>query len=261
MAIGWGNTKPPLGTPLNLNHPLTRGMVACWLFNEGMGDQVHDLISGNDGQLTNFAIPRTVISGWNPGDSGAALEFDNDDDFIDIGTKALFGLAAVSVAVKVRTNQVAIEREIVSKADFGYRLMLSAASPYRFQFNTNGSFKNGFSGIGATVGKWHSGVGTFDGIARCYMDGQDGTSQADTALVTTDNQLTIGVRASDTTTNNWHGGIEYVYIYNRALSAVEVMALHIAPYQMFGFDPWAWLSVVVGAPAGIEIFRRRIEGY
>ena len=42
----WGNVKPPRGARLDPGHPLSRGVVGYWLFNEGVGGRVNDL-SGN----------------------------------------------------------------------------------------------------------------------------------------------------------------------------------------------------------------------
>lgn len=47
------STRPPSGSQLNAGHPLTRGMVGCWLFNEGAGMTVYDLLGQNDGTITN----------------------------------------------------------------------------------------------------------------------------------------------------------------------------------------------------------------
>ena len=34
--------KPPLGARLNTGHPLTNGLIGCWLFNEGGGNRVYN---------------------------------------------------------------------------------------------------------------------------------------------------------------------------------------------------------------------------
>jgi hypothetical protein len=40
------NTKPPVGSQINFGHPLSKGLVGCWLMNEGGGPTANDL-SGN----------------------------------------------------------------------------------------------------------------------------------------------------------------------------------------------------------------------
>lgn len=36
-SAGWGTSKPPAGSSIDWSHPLAKGMVGCWLFNEGGG--------------------------------------------------------------------------------------------------------------------------------------------------------------------------------------------------------------------------------
>jgi hypothetical protein len=78
--------KPARATLLNKSHPLTRGLVGCWLFNESTGGRVFDL-SGyrNDGTLqadAHFASGR----------SGSALSFDGNGDYVNCGTSNILNL-------------------------------------------------------------------------------------------------------------------------------------------------------------------------
>jgi hypothetical protein len=78
--------KPARATLLNKSHPLMRGLVSCWLFNESTGGRVFDL-SGyrNDGTLqadAHFASGR----------SGSALSFDGNGDYVNCGTSNILNL-------------------------------------------------------------------------------------------------------------------------------------------------------------------------
>ena len=80
--------KPPLGTPLDWDNPLNDDLVFAYALNEAHGDEVQDLsTNGNHGTLKNFAFPPTADSGWNPGRTGAGLNFDGVDDCIDVDSK------------------------------------------------------------------------------------------------------------------------------------------------------------------------------
>jgi hypothetical protein len=48
---GWGKIKPPLGTPLRAGHPLVRGLVGLWVFNEGGTGTARD-VSGYGNHCT-----------------------------------------------------------------------------------------------------------------------------------------------------------------------------------------------------------------
>lgn len=59
--------KPRLGTPLNKSHRLARGLVGCWLMNEGGGSQLFDL-SGNHNTGT-INVGWTSPTGYSDPDS------------------------------------------------------------------------------------------------------------------------------------------------------------------------------------------------
>ena len=35
--------KPALGSTIDFNHPLSQGLVGCWLFNEQTGNKIYEL--------------------------------------------------------------------------------------------------------------------------------------------------------------------------------------------------------------------------
>ena len=87
----FGQDKPPVGSQINWGHPLARGLVGCWLLNEGAGRKAYDLSEyRNHGTLTSMAIPPTPNSGWNPGRTGIGLSFDGVDDYVGMMTTDLY---------------------------------------------------------------------------------------------------------------------------------------------------------------------------
>jgi hypothetical protein len=72
--------KPPLGAKLNYGHPLARGLVGSWLFNETSGNIVHDY-SGNDRHATITGVAaQSAVSGWGPEN----LALDGTNDYLQI---------------------------------------------------------------------------------------------------------------------------------------------------------------------------------
>jgi len=72
------NQKPCLGLQVNWAHPLSQGLVGCWLFNEGSGGQVFDLSgNGNTGTLIGTAH-------FGSGKFGSGLVLDGDSDYVDL---------------------------------------------------------------------------------------------------------------------------------------------------------------------------------
>ena len=78
-------TKPKRGIRLNPFHPLSKGLVGCWLFNEGSGQKYYDLsLYGNHGiQSTKAYAPK-----WTSGKYDRGLKFDGTNDFCNMGNDA-----------------------------------------------------------------------------------------------------------------------------------------------------------------------------
>ena len=66
--------KPLLGTSLDWNHPLSEGLIGCWVMNEGAGNKIYDLSgSGIHGVITGGI--------W----VGQGINFNGSSDFISAG--------------------------------------------------------------------------------------------------------------------------------------------------------------------------------
>ena len=51
-------SKPPIGSQIDWSHPLAKGLVGCWLMNEGGGNVVNDIARRNNG--TNYGISKNI---------------------------------------------------------------------------------------------------------------------------------------------------------------------------------------------------------
>ena len=65
--------KPMYGVLLNTRHPLARGLVGCWLFNEGGGNTVFDLSDNFKHGTFGAEAPSWVAEG---------IYFGGDGDYI-----------------------------------------------------------------------------------------------------------------------------------------------------------------------------------
>jgi len=97
-AKRWAS-KPPVGSQIDWGHPLAKGLVGCWLFNEEGGKIIED-ISGND---NDGAMVNAV---WSGGKSGTGLYFDTSTDYVNllITKKVLSGSRWSVVARTYYTN-------------------------------------------------------------------------------------------------------------------------------------------------------------
>ena len=263
--------KPPLGSMINWAHPLSRGLVGLWLFNESSGLYVSDLSGNNNrGILTNGPL-------WVPGTNGPAIIFDGTDDYINCGDKDIysFGNEAVDkpfslVAIEFHSvNQGANSGGLINKynnnspMDGEYLLAVADTNVLFFQCNDASAIvRIKITGSQSTpVNKLNHVVATYDGKSvntglNLYVNGIKDTSPTratDGTYVAMHNYastLDIGfaLRNSTSYKSPFNGRIELAMIYNRELSAAKVASLYYSPYAMFEQRPY-WMDYVV---AGIE---------
>ena len=88
---------------------LSVGLGNYWPFDEGTGIIAHDVISHQDGTLTNFKFNST--DGWRPGAPGGvsptavpsnhSIQFDGVDDYIELGNYSIPQTASISAWVNI----------------------------------------------------------------------------------------------------------------------------------------------------------------
>ena len=169
LKKGWLQ-KPPLGVQINRAHPLARGLIGCWLFNEGGGDKVYDL-SGycNHGTLNGFAFPATTTSGWNPGRDGIGLTFDGTNDYVDCADGDFpIGTASRTVEIWIKRSSPDNFTYYPYAFFYGTKSAGQAFGLYGYINTTDIMFymhgENDFdTGINLNDTNWHHIVVTYDG--------------------------------------------------------------------------------------------------
>jgi len=206
------------------NNQLTNSLVGLWSFNgpDIDGNEAIDRSgNGNNGTITGA----TPINGK----VGQALDFDGVDDYI-VGTGYEYSIYTMSAWIKV-SGTISNWKGIVAYTD---------SSGNRREIGLNGSgtpiIVYGSQKYKTSLGSdlddnaWHYVVGTYDGsTAQLYIDGvsvslgSEGTGGAAAGT----NIMWIG-RLIPSTENNYRftGKIDEVRIYNRVLTAQEVLRLY-----------------------------------
>lgn len=228
--------KPPLGAKVNFANPISKGLIYCGLFNEGAGNKVFDL-SGNQntGTITN-AI-------WVSGKFGSCLSFDGNGDYVQIPhSSPLDNMQNISFGCWSYTSLITVENFLMEKDSNIYGIHL---------YN--------FAGVAATLGcliatdnnTWASHTGksggvpynawvhlfcTYDGSKiRGYVNGveQTLTNNSITGDVKTDSGGNLYLATWEYLDYCYDGEIDNIMIYNRALSAAEVLQLYREPFCLF----------------------------
>lgn len=223
--------KPPAGVQINPLHPLSRGLMGYWLFNESAGSRVNDISGhGNHGTLTNMS-PNVQGSGWGGSKFGGGLKFDgsNDQVIVPYDSSLEPNYITISAWIYPQTGARYIATNFIAVDDASFIFQL-------FNDDLQGNvFINDVHQVGSfvsiTLNEWHYVVMTYDGDRmKTYLDGvlkadddvADGTLPADGNDIYISNRA-VGERA-------FNGSIDSVRIYNRALSAAEIKTLYYDPF-------------------------------
>ena len=246
--------KPLLGRQINWAHPLAKGLIRCWLFNEMNGDVIYDLTKQNnlislngEWQLDAVEIDETgYLSTPTP----------------PFGSQGTISLSAEGVVVPAGSGKAFVTVD----ADFQL---------FRNSVDTSQSFYiNGVQGIFTTpdlygTGRYNLTV-TWDdirNIRQMFVDGVKLTNVTSAfSMPSFTSTFYIGNRG-DTTRSN---GSRYYscYIYNKVLSDEGIYNLHREPYAMFQQNRARW--AVAGVPPAVGAItvlaaaylnsRRRLKG-
>ncbi|MHC4545441.1 MAG: LamG-like jellyroll fold domain-containing protein [Planctomycetota bacterium] len=205
----------------------TGSLVGWWKLDEGSGDIAADSSgNGHDGSLQGNVS-------WADGVTGYALLFDEQGDYVDIGTGADFDIRnQITVCAWIMVDS--FERQwqgIVTKGNTSWRLQRNYGKS-TIEFACTGLNVPGamFSHILGTIevddGQWHHAAGTYDGQKIClYIDGKVDVCSKASGRIHVDNQpVYIGENAEEPS-RSWNGLIDEVRIYNYGLTSEEVVAL------------------------------------
>lgn len=204
---------------------LTRGLVGHWKFDEGKGSIVRD-VSGRDNH-------GTVMGGakWVEGRIGGALQFDGTDDFVSIPNESDFditGSVTVSAWILVKEFTQAWQG-IVTKGDRAWRLH-RANQTEGVGFATSDLSRGQVGDLAGNKdvadGQWHHVVGMLEGNKRLiFVDGVlDASTNSSPSITVNDFAVLIGANAQ-ATGRLFHGLIDDVRVYDRALTLKELRAL------------------------------------
>jgi len=240
--------KPMLGSQLIQGHPINRGLVGRWLFNEGGGDSVCD-VSGNNN--TGSLINNTS---WSIDTKGSVLSFSGVSQYVSIPDKESFRFDSstqdFTVATWMRNSGGETNQSIVDKRDGdndGWCVRTIAGVVW---FSLSARDVKGT--ININDGEWHHVVcvARRSSTGQVYIDGDpDGSAvsiSGTTMSTTTD--IYFGA-ATYTISYEFTGDMSDVSIYNRALTPGEIQQLYANPY--LGIDTGGMpIELITGAMGG-----------
>jgi len=206
------------------------GPVSHWKFDEGQGLIAYDSAGNNDGTIYRAEWTTGIIDG--------ALDFDGVDDYVSVPDDSSLDFTSgqsFSVATWFRieagdaSGQPILQKYSNSNRS-GYALFGNSGSVSgRIAFVTWGTGEIFVLDEGEyNDGNWHYAVGVrnqYSGIIQLYINGVEvDTNNEPTRSLANSANLSIGTNW--TGNSDYHGKIDDVRIYNRALSAEEIQQLY-----------------------------------
>lgn len=249
---GQNGVKPALGTQINWSHPLARGLVGCWLLNEGGGDWVNDLSgNGNTGTITGAT--------WTGGQFGRCLSFDGDD-YVKIPPNILFGCTGIALIAWFNTAaNGGILSGYSAAGQYAWKLDL-AAGKVRFEIRTSDDNPILSGATTVTNSQWHMAAGVYNGTTiAVYVDGRlDATPVAASGAILATYAAGAGFIGLDGygippathDSGYFTGKIDIPACYKCAPTPSEIAQLYKEPFGMLVQDRPDLYVTAAAPPAG-----------
>ena len=206
--------------------------------------------NSNDGTLVNGTD--TGVSHYRDGQvimpvANSYLDFDGSDDHVVVtnGMNSLVGTNATTFAAWVYIDTVtsSFDGIIANKVNGaeGIALLVSNTQKIFFQYDSTSGNYSIDGGSNVPTAEWTYIVGTYDTVAgyKTYMNGELNDSEADAGKsISSSGDMTINIGAQRNSSGNpgsyFPGRIAKVEIYNKALTAAEVLSNYNSVKPRFG---------------------------
>jgi len=239
--------KPMYGVLLNPYHPLARGLVGCWLFNEGGGNVVYDLSGyGNHGTLGGGTAGYCPT--WVFGKKGSVLEFDGNYDYIPISSLNLGTHNTLSLWIQYLSSNTTETLPIGSGESTRYYFY--KYSDGKMYFRLNNSEKT--YSYDASLDTWLNLVWVRNNTeADLYVNGKFHSTVSNTGWDGVDTLIAEFGRGLGDATYCFRGKISSFMAFRRVLCPEEIWQLYAEPYCMF-YHPLEAELLYAAAPSAVS---------
>lgn len=197
-------------------------LVGCWDFDEGEGSIVKDSSGhGNDGSIAGEAV-------WVEEDSITALQLSGVDNYVEIGEEKFDDFSEGTIEIWFKCASVEEPARVLFSHNCGSNYCNIFFDPHRhliFDMVVNGQVQL-YSDKSVSLDTWYHVVATFgaEGM-KMYVNGvlQEKSNPAKKSFkeMGPSKTNTIGT-VGKSTAYNFHGAIDEIRIYNRALTGEEI---------------------------------------
>lgn len=252
-------TTPPVAAETLANSPLSRGCVAAWYASSGFDhagrrfaqntDKANNLESATQfGKAIRFSGSQGPASYALPNKAGYVLE---NATGMTILMAATVQTGAARTLVSATGTLTADNSWAVSVNSSGIlSFYVSNASSSNRTYATNAAITSNKRGIFGAV--WRGS----DDLCGLYIDGAEvAGTKSGTARTNIDPSISLPISIGApavATSSKLIGTVEWMLVFNRALSPAEIRTLTSNPYQVLTAEAPLWLDVVSGGGTSIS---------
>jgi hypothetical protein len=223
--------------PLNRQSPLARGLASFWLPLRMGRLYVNDLTGRVVSTLTNGPT-------WVAGQNGfGAVNFDGTDDTLSIPLTSSFPRTAGTIHLSVKpSSSTGIRQTFMWRVDGSNEIGLvdfngTFGLNLSCQYNAGGTNKSVNYATSLTTNQWANLTVTWDAgtasVLRLYMNGVEvGTAATSLGTMSASTPLFYHVGGANGS-DYFQGACDAAILWERALSASEVMAAHLETKRGF----------------------------
>lgn len=236
-----GNIQPPLGTQLLRSHPMSQGLIGCWLLNGAGGNTAFDSVGLGNGILTN-GTTRAVKQ------KGQCCIFDKSNDEIRIPLNTRYQISNMTFSALfycttdvTSTQTIFMIPRTTGSNTCGFGVFVGYPTASKIGFLCEGSPSQSLGANTALIiNTWYRVTCTRNSVTQQVQLFLNGLS--DSSLTSINNAVfsspeigpNIGYFDDNSFTTGCFGGyIQDVFLWNRVLSASGIINHHTSPYQMF----------------------------
>jgi hypothetical protein len=215
-------------TTQSSNPPPASGLIAHWKLDEGAGSVASDSSgSGYTGTLQNSPV-------WTQGQINSALTLNGTNQYINLPNINVTG-SAMTITGWIRSSAFpgTVDQRFISKstdiAEQSHYWMLgqtnTGSNRLRFRLKTASTTTTLIASSGNLVTNvWYHAAATYDGsMMRLYLNGVEVGSASKGGSLATSSSVPVNIGRSPDGSSYMSGNIDDVRIYNRGLTASEIV--------------------------------------
>lgn len=247
-TIAWGGNKPPEGSQINWGHPLSRGLVGCWLMNETGNFYSSNLVHpGHRAIMTNCTRKNA------PNNAVSLISFNGTSSKIAC-SPIISNLHNSRMMINIYTKlsiQGSARRILSNALDANNLVQILQYGSLEFIVLSGGTYLVRRDIETPNYTNYHLFTFIWNGTtAFIYVDGirKDNINTTNTYGEGTTGTLWLGTRGADAF---YSGNIGFVYIHIGMFNAAHACALVESPYQFISAPRRRFYSFPIEEQPGI----------